>query len=150
MNQVQEAGREAQEGRWRAEVRAQLREANRRLRDTPVGVAGSLKKGLLANLEVLPDISPQTRQELTSRSELLSKWQVEEASFLEQVRASCKIELPEQERSCRYAEAQNVSVDFAEDAGITITKNSVEGQHFVEEPLMLEMLTTRSSRKSVR
>ncbi|MEC8474211.1 MAG: hypothetical protein VXZ38_06150, partial [Planctomycetota bacterium] len=163
LNQVQ-AGREAQEGRWRAEVRAQLREANRRLRDTPVGVAGSLK-GLLANLEVLPDISPQTRQELTSQ--VRASIQVasrREASFLEsqrnleqvaqgaassqrmlqdRVRREATLKVLSQQMNAlvdeeRYAEAQNVSVDFAEDAGITITKNSVEGQQFVEEPLMLE------------
>ena len=175
LNQVQ-AQREAQEGRWRAEVRAQLREANRRLRDSPVGVAGSLKS-LLANLEVLPDISPQTRQELTSQ--VRASIQVasrREASFLEsrrnleqvaqgaasaqrmlqnRVRREATLKVLSQQMNAlvdeeRYAEAQNVSVDFAEDAGITITKNSVEGQHFVEEPLMLEMYAHDKKLKVLR
>ena len=175
LNQVQ-SQREAQEGRWRAEVRAQLREANRRLRNSPVGVAGSLK-GLLANLEALPDISPQTRQELTSQ--IRASIQVasrREASFLEsqrnleqvaqgaassqrmlqdRVRREATLKVLSQQMNAlvdeeRYAEAQNVSVDFAEDAGITITKDSIEGQHFVEEPLMLEMYAHDKKLKVLR
>ena len=48
LNRVQ-SERAASEGRLRAEVRAQLREANRQLRIDPTGVAGSLKS-LLANV----------------------------------------------------------------------------------------------------
>ncbi|MGB1926282.1 MAG: hypothetical protein ACPHL6_07115, partial [Rubripirellula sp.] len=175
LNQVQ-SQREAEEGRWRAEVKAQLRAANRLLRDTPVGVSGKLK-GLLANLEVVPDISPQTRQELTSQ--VRASIQVasrREASFLEsqrnleqvaqgaasaqrmlqdRVRREATLKVLSQQMNAlvddeRYAEAQNVSVDFAEDAGITITKNSVEGQHFVEEPLMLEMYAHDKKLKVLR
>ena len=131
----------------------------------------------MTNLEALPDISPQTRQELTSQ--IRASIQVasrREASFLEsqrnleqvaqgaassqrmlqdRVRREATLKVLSQQMNAlvdeeRYAEAQNVSVDFAEDAGITITKDSIEGQHFVEEPLMLEMYAHDKKLKVLR
>jgi hypothetical protein len=77
------AERTASEGRLRAEVRAQLREATRRLSRDPTGVAGSLKS-LLANVETTPDIDPQLRQELESQVRAsIQAASRREASFME-------------------------------------------------------------------
>ncbi|TVQ00273.1 MAG: hypothetical protein EA381_07770, partial [Planctomycetaceae bacterium] len=57
------ARRAENEGRLRAEVRAQLIEARRRLETAPIGVSGGLKV-LMGQIENQPDIDPQVRQEL--------------------------------------------------------------------------------------
>ncbi len=52
--------------RLRAEVRAQLQAARRRMETNPVGVAGSLKN-LLNMVETQPDVDPIVRQELEAQ-----------------------------------------------------------------------------------
>ncbi len=158
--------RMAAEGRIRAEVRAQLRESNRRLRNDPTGVAGSLK-ALLANVETAPDVNPQVRQELMSQVRAA----IQVASRMEATYMEGQRNLEQQAQGAtaaarlleetfrredtlktlaqqlnalidegRYAEADgSVSLEFAKIAGDTITRDSVSGRHFTDETLMLQV-----------
>jgi hypothetical protein len=156
----------AAEGRLRAEVRAQLRESNRRLRTDPTGVAGSLK-ALLANVETAPDVNPQLRQELMSQVraaiqvasrieatykegqrnlEQQAQGATAAARLLEETfRREATLKTLAQQLNAlidegRYAEADGaVSLEFAKIAGDTITRDSVSGRHFTDETLMLQV-----------
>ncbi len=61
-----EAQRRAVEGKLKAETTSQLRWAERQLRTDPTGRGRTLKSHL-ANIETMPDIDPQLRQELESQ-----------------------------------------------------------------------------------
>ena len=157
--------RRAAEGRLRNYVTGQLREAHRRLRINPTGVAGSLK-GLLATVETTPDINPQLQQELESQvrsavrmaSRLEAEFREAQAT-LEQVAqgASASAQLLEEtyrrEATLKtlsqqinalidaeqYTKADGeVTLPFAEIAGNSITRDSVAAHHFVDETLMLQ------------
>ncbi len=157
--------RRAAEGRLRNSVTGKLREAHRRLRINPTGVAGSLK-GLLATVESTPDINPQLRQELESqvRSAIRTASQME-AEFreaqatLEQVAqgASASAQLLEEtyrreDRLKTLSEQMNALIDegeyeradnpvaivFSAEAGDTITNDSVAGRQFRDVPLALQ------------
>ncbi|EMI55435.1 type II and III secretion system protein [Rhodopirellula sallentina SM41] len=153
------------EGRLRAEVRAQLREARRLIRQDPVGVAGSLKS-LLARVESTPDIDPQLRRELMG--EVRASIQIasaREAAFLEQqvtlqavsagatasarlldetFRREARLKTLSAQMNAlidegRYTEADGgVSLEIAKIAGDTITDDSVLGRHVTDQTLWLQ------------
>ncbi len=158
--------RSAADGRMRALVRAQLREARRRIATDPTGVAGSLKS-LLAVVETKPDIDPQLRNELLgqvrSAIQLASRKEAElfeSQRTLEQVAnaasatsrfqqaifrredtlKSLALQLNALIAEGRYDEADgDVSLAFAKLAGDTITRDSVAGRHFTDETLSLQV-----------
>ncbi|MEM6691833.1 MAG: VWA domain-containing protein, partial [Planctomycetota bacterium] len=153
------------EGRLKAEVRATIRAAQRQLREDPTGVAGSLKS-LLAQVEATPEISPELRQELAGqvRSAIQSAARREaeyneDIRTLEQINAGASAtarlleetfrreaqlkSLSQQMNALideeRYEEADGpVSIPFAEIAGDTITRDSVEAQQFLANPLAVK------------
>lgn len=159
------ADRSATEGRIRAEVRATLRETTRMLQRDPTGLAGSLKS-LLARVETTPDVRPEVRRELAA--EVRSAIQIASAresqyidlnSNLEQEIAAANAQsrllaesrrreltletLSEQMNALidegRYIDAdRDVAVPFMEIAGVTITRDSVEGQQVRDSTLYLQ------------
>ncbi|MCG8653615.1 MAG: hypothetical protein MI861_27505, partial [Pirellulales bacterium] len=156
----------AAEGRLRAEVRAQLRAANRQLRRDPSGVAGSLKS-LLGRVETTANIDPQLRRELEGQVRAsIQQASRMEAEFFEQqknlerrvgglatqtrlleetYRREDTLKTLAQQLNAlidegRYDEADGeVSLAFAKLAGDTITRDSVSGRHFTDETLALQV-----------
>ena len=154
-----------EEGRLRAEVRATLRAAQRKLRQDPTGVAGSLKS-MLANVEAAPGIDPELRNELESqlRSAIQSASRreneySESLRTLESVRSGqdtltqllqgtfrreATLKTLSQQMNAlidegRYQEADaDVAVPFTEIAGNTLTRDSTAGQQFGYTPLALQ------------
>jgi len=161
-----EQQRSAMEGRLRAEVRAQLRAASMQLRTDPKGVPGQLKS-LLATVETTPDINPQLRQELTSQvRSAIQAASVREARFSEDLarlesqaaaaEATARLlegtfrreatlktlsrQMNDLIAEGRYDEADGqVSLEFARIAGDSVTRDSVAGRHFTDQPLMLQV-----------
>ncbi len=150
--------------RLRAEVRAQLQAARRRLDTNPVGVAGSLKN-LLNMVETQPDVDPLVRQELEaqvrSAIEVSSRREAAyvetKASQAEVVAAATQTEQLLNERFRRedrlltlsnqlnslidqgkYDEADaNITLAIAEVAGTELAGQSVIGNQAILETQML-------------
>ena len=158
--------RRAAAGRLRAEVRAQLREARRRMRINPVGLAGQLKT-LLARVEGAANISEELRRELAGQvraaiqvasrreadygeaqatAQQVAAGATAKARLLEETfRREARLEALSQQLNAlidegRYAEADGeVSLEFARIAGDTFTEDSVEGRQFTDFPLALQV-----------
>ncbi|MDA7493004.1 VWA domain-containing protein, partial [bacterium] len=176
LNRVR-AERAAAEGRLRAEVRAKLREANRRLRTDPIGVSGGLKS-LLANIEAAPDVNPEVRVELSSQvrasievASRLEAGYMEGQRNLEQVqqgataqeqllaatfRREDELKVLSQQMNAliaegRYEEADGeVTLEFAKIAGDSIIRDSASGRHFTEFPLSLQTFARANRYREMR
>lgn len=159
------AERSASEGRLVSEVRATLRETTRLLQRDPTGVAGSLKS-LLARIETAPDVRPAIRRQLAG--DIRSAIQISLARESEYIDLNANLEqelaaanaqtrllaaslrrettlktLSDQMNALidegRYIDAdRDVAVPFMDIAGVTITRDSVEGEQFRDTTLYLQ------------
>ena len=157
--------RSAMEGAMQGEVRQALIYAERQVRQDPRNVAGQLK-GVLARVEAFPDLSPALRQKLSLQlqsaiqasamaEERFNEQQANRVAEQERARAASLLLQKTYRREAtlktlsqqmnalidegRYVEADGeVSVKFVEEAGDTITDDSVAGQHFAYQPLALQ------------